>query len=426
MILPNNGKVVIIDDQPEDVKNLAKALTREKMPFLFFKDLDMDDLPDSPVNNVRLVFLDFDLGLGGNSPIEKIRLVQARMERILEKNTPYILVIWSQHEDQCLDVLKDEFANGFKDFSPIVICSLDKIEIKTLERTPGNDVISHIREKLKTQLTSFETINVFLLWESIVNKSCGEIVNDFTKIFEFNANWNESIKSFLFRLAKANVGDQKVKEISSEQKLQLALETINSALIDSIEKNIKAYGNSISIDVVETSPIITANNLVDINTKLHLLQSDHLEHFSPGNIYYPSFFDEGALEDVIKNCFDKKAVVEILASKPTVIKVDVTPVCDYSQDKGYTRLLTGVLVDGKFKTSKKSSTPIFIYDLCPVMKIQTPVYMIFDFRYIKSIKKDYIKEHFHIPRQKIRSQLLNDVQAGISNHMNRPGIVSVN
>lgn len=427
MILPNNGKVVIIDDEPKDVKALMFALTKEKMPFLLFQDAGGDDLPpaNSPIENVRLVFLDLDLGLGGLGEIEMIRVVQGRMVRVINKNNPYVLVIWSNHEDKLSKLLLDEFDNGFKDYKPIAYCSLDKTVLKINDH---KQIVETIRQELKNCLSSFESFNAFLFWESMVNKSSGEIFNGFTKIFDFNKNWDNNIKAFFYRLAKANVGDAKVNLISDEKRLQLALETINSALIDSIEKNIKGGSDILKLAIKEANAEITSKNLNEINTTLHILFSEHLEHFEPGNIYFQNISDEAMVIEIVKNTFIKKYVEEIINTNPQTIKIDITPVCDYSQDKGYTRLLSGILINGKYKTVeiKKGSTPIFIYDLCPVLNINSDsYYLVFDFRYFKSLKQEYIAEYFSKPTYKIRSQLLTDLQACLSNHINRPGIVSV-
>ncbi|MBP6023715.1 hypothetical protein [Ferruginibacter sp.] len=425
MILPNNGKVVIVDDVYADVKHLILALTKERMPFLFFQDVGGDDLPPngSPIENIRLVFLDLDLGVGGIGEMEMIRVVQGRLVRILKKNTPYVLVIWSNHEEKLSKTLLNEFEGDFKDYKPIAHCSLDKSIIKS---TDSKKVVETIRESLKDCLKQFQSFNAFLLWESLVTQSSGEIVDGFTKIFDFDASWDNNIKGFFYRLAKANVGVPKVYEISNEKKLQLALETINSALIDSIEKNIKAAANTLPLNIKEENTTISSKNLVDINTKLHLLFSKHLDHFEPGNIYFPPLADDIMVAEVIKATFDKKYVEEIIKTKPQTIKIDITPICDYSQDKGYTRLLSGILVEGKYKEFKKSSTQIYVYDLCPVMDIfGNNYYMIFDFRYFKSLKKEIIESLFQKPYCKIRAQLLADVQSGLSNHINRPGIVNV-
>lgn len=427
MILPNNGKVVIIDDKHEEVKHLMHALAKEKMPYLFFSDPGGDDLPLSsqPIEGVRLVFLDLDLGIGGLGETEMIRIVQSRLERILEKNTPYVLVIWSSHEDRLAAELYKEFENGFKEYKPIARCSLDKSVIGKV----SSNIVETIRGNLRACLQPLESFNAFLLWESIVNKSSGDVVDSFTKIFDFDVSWDNNIRAFFYRLAKANVGDEKIKNISDSSKLQLALETINSALIDIVEKNIRSESDTLKLQITEQGSTITPSNLVEINTKLHLMSSEHLEHFIPGNVYLASVSDEKMISEILKNTFDKKILEEIMGTQPKSIKVDVTPICDYSQDKGYTRLLPGILVESKFRAKefKKSSTPLFIYDLCPVINIEGGhYYPVFDFRFFKALKQESIKEIFpNKPIYKIRSQLLADLQAGLSNHINRPGIVNV-
>lgn len=425
MILPNNGKVAIIDDKYEEVKHLMQALAKERMPYLFFTDQGGDDLPsvDNPIESIRLVFLDLDLGVAGLGEIEMIRVVQARMERILQKNSPYVLVYWSSHEDKLSKALNEEFEGDFNAYKPIAQCSLDKSVISRV----SNNIVETIRENLKICLQPQEAFNAFLFWESIVNKSSGELVNVFTKIFDFNSNWDKNIKGFFYRLAKANVGEVKINNITNTAKLHLALETINSALVDIVEKNIRGGSEVLGLKISDQGSNITQSNLVSINTKLHLMFSEHLEHFIPGNIYFPGIQDEKMMTEIVKNTFDKNNSDKIISSDPIAIKIDVTPVCDYSQDKGYTRLLPGILVDEKYKPNKKSSTPIFIYDLCPIVEIEGKnYYPVFDFRFFKALKQESVMELFpQKPRYKIRPQLLADLQAGLSNHINRPGIVNV-
>lgn len=426
MILPNNGKVVIIDDSHEEVKHLMHALTKERMPFLFFKDQGGDDLPPEnyPIENVRLVFLDLDLGLGVMGETEMIRIVQNRLVRIIKKNTPYVLVMWSNHEDRLSMELFKDFNTTFNEYKPIATCSLDKSVIR---RTTVN-IVETIRNELKNCLAPLESFNAFLLWESIVNKSSGELVDSFTKIFDFNPQWDNNVKALFYRLAKANVGDTKVQLINDSEKLMLALETINSAFIDIVEKNIRSESKLLNLRISEVNSNITASNLVHINTKLHLLTSTSLEHFQPGNIYFPPLDDDNMIEEIVKNAFIDKggSISNILASKPRVIKVDVTPVCDYSQDKGYTRLLSAILIHEKFYELKKSPSKAFIYNLCPVLNIEgANYYPVFDYRYFKSVKREFIESHFSKPIYKIRLQLLTDLQAGLSSHINRPGIISV-
>ncbi len=422
MILPKNGKVVIIDDEYEEVSDLILALKKEGIPFLFFEDRGGDDLPENgPIDDVRLVFLDLDLGLGGNNATEKIRIIQGRLVKIIKPKSPYALVIWSSHEDKFKDTLLAEFEADFRNYKPIALCSLEKSE--TLKE---KDVVGVIRSKLRESLKKFEAFNAFLLWESIVGKSSAEIVNGFTQIFKLNDSWNNNVLAFFYRLAKANVGKIKINEINDKQKLQLALETITLALTDSVETNIKLGIDNLDLTVKEENANITNDQLIAINTKLHLINSDQLDHFQPGNVYLQDFADEEKVEDIVKYAFDKKKVDEIIASNPRTIKVDVTPGCDYSQEKGYTRFLSGILVDYKYFDKQKNPAKASIYSLCPVLDILgSRYYAVFDFRYFKSMPQKYVKEYFKKPEFCFRSQLLIDLQSGLSNHINRPGIVSI-
>ena len=56
MILPNNGKAVIIDDQLSEAFPLMTLLSQEKVPFVYFQDEGGDDLPEEPLKNIRLIF----------------------------------------------------------------------------------------------------------------------------------------------------------------------------------------------------------------------------------------------------------------------------------------------------------------------------------------------------------------------------------
>lgn len=425
MILPNHGKIIIIDDEEKDVKSLMNALKKEKMPFLFYSDQGGDDLPENgPIPNVRLVFLDLDLGIGDSfNRKQKVRIVQERIVKLIEPNTPYVLVIWSTHEDTLLNILIEDFSGHFKEYAPIIRCSFDKQE--TINGGHANP-LQIIRDKLKNEFSKFEAFNAFLLWESIVGKSSAEVVNGFTQIFELDDSWNKNLLAFFFRLAEANVGRERISELNDQQKLQLALETITLALTDTVETNIRSEINKLNLAIEENGAIISVDQLIAINSKLHVINSDILEHFLPGNVYLQDFTDDEKVEAIVRDAFDKRKIKAIIDSKPRTIKVDITPVCDYSQSKGYTRFLSGILVDFSYFQNKKSPSKASIYNLCPILEILgNRYYAVFDFRYFKSIPQKYVKKHYRNPEFRFRSQILLDLQAGLSNHINRPGIVTV-
>jgi hypothetical protein len=129
MILPTNGKVVIFDDQYEQIEGLLKTLSKERVPFLYYKDELGEDLPDKPIKKVRLVFLDIELVSGQTlSNHNIISSIGARFEKVLEKNNNYVLIYWSTKEKKYQEVLNQAFEERLIDYKPIVALSLNKSE----------------------------------------------------------------------------------------------------------------------------------------------------------------------------------------------------------------------------------------------------------------------------------------------------------
>ena len=84
MVLPTNGKVVVFDDKYEEVKALLTALSKQKIPYFYFYEEDGSDLPDTQIENVRLVFLDLLL-VNDNSAKEENIISAKELFQLLQK-----------------------------------------------------------------------------------------------------------------------------------------------------------------------------------------------------------------------------------------------------------------------------------------------------------------------------------------------------
>lgn len=460
MILPNNGKVVIIDDVPNDVTNLANALTREKMPFLFYKDLEMEDLPLTPVNNVRLLFLDLDLGLGGISPKEKIRIVQERLYRILEPKTPYILVIWSTHEDRYAETLQEEFQSDFRDYKPLATCSLDKTEIQQLEKDGKTDVIQLIRTKLTEQLSGFSSFNIFLLWESIINDTCGEAVNELINSVNNLDEWEKSLKMILKKLAHAYLGNR-IKTADSALTQKSAMMTFNELFRENLEKSIL---QSLPIDNIDFGDITQGDKTIiaRLNSKL-LFESNPQNDRSPGNVYQLSDLIKTQTSEQIKTStkvswldsivnrrgyldilsteneekietdkLSKNAIkaeasmqIDMIANEAILVDVEVSPTCDFAQEKRvFSRHVRGCLfpIDTPLMNFIKTGTD-YLY-ISPLIDYKGSIYkLILDFRLFSSSEIDLAADSQ--PIFKIRHQLLSDIQINAAKHISRTGVTFI-
>ena len=481
MILPSNGKIVIIDDVFDDVKPLMKALSQEGMPFLFYKDQGGDDLPiNGPIENVRLVFLDLDLGLGGQNAKENIRYVQERLYKIIKPNTPYVLVIWSTHEDKYKQTLLDEFDNEFSDYKPIAHCSLDKTAILKLDEPK---IVNTIRDELGNALKEFEAFNVFLLWENTANISAGILINGFTEFIGKDGSWDENAKHVLFKLSQAYSG-KTINNKGDEEKLQDSFSTLNQVLIDQIENDvppiIQANKNIVNGNIAarlhndnEYSSLInnrlllskiTDNSIMpgclffieeeqeeELQTKKDSLKAK--EDFFKNNDKMPTEVKEKALKQLKKGIRNfEEYIIKVnkdynniingiitgaeseekdelrrnISAKSKKIELNVSPLCDYAQEKmPLVRLLPGLLIEAELKETDDIKKQNF-YNYFSDGKIRfegKDYYFLFDFRYLYSKPQSIIKNR--IARYKIRHQLIADIQLKLGSHINRSGVIYV-
>lgn len=419
MILPNNGKVIVFDDQHKDVESLLKALSKERIPYLYYQDELGLDLPDLPVENVRLVILDLELVSNNPTPHNIIAAIGKRLQTVLTRNTTYILIYWSEKEGKYRENLETAFANGLKEYKPVLIKSLSKVAAKA-----SDNPITYIRDGLREEMKMFNSMNAFLLWESCVNNAAGSITNNLTNIFEKNADWDKNFSNLLYTLAKAQSGTEIVKALSDKEKLTTAFEIVNSTLIETIENAFQSKFGEITItEIKEGGQGIQPTEKIKLNTSIHLLKSDSLNHYFSGNLYLKALSEIST--DILKHNFKDSKLEEINKADPQLVCLDVTPSCDYSQRKNYSRILYGVKVSGAFSKSDLRDEDSR-YKLCPIMEFDSTSYIILDYRHFKTFTKvEFDLAFLEKPKYRLRNTLLFDIQAQLSNHINRPGIVTV-
>jgi len=100
MILPFNGRVVVIDDREDEGIPLLKTLSKYWVSVAYFTG-KLDELPEQPFTDVRLVFLDIVLGTEGQDEKTKLSTALSIIEKVVnkEKNGPFILIAWTKHKE---------------------------------------------------------------------------------------------------------------------------------------------------------------------------------------------------------------------------------------------------------------------------------------------------------------------------------------
>lgn len=474
MILPNNGKVVIIDDQPNDVVDLISALSREKVPFVHYKEEDLSDLPDTPIENVRLIFLDLELVTDTYSSAKNITSpIKTRLMRIIKPNTAYALVIWSKVESKYKDALVSDFEGEFKEYKPIFYTSLPKADI-----LGKSSAVEIIKKELESEMANFKSLNAFLVWESLVNESSGKLTNEIANLYPPDGDWDKKTKFLLYKLAVAYSG-KAVNAFDEIKQLRNALYTLTLTFTDNIENLIDEtidgkFKNLISRDQIEIENFTTNIN------RLLLISEGSDDKAQPGNVYHPlleleererkneealindkeriakipadkraealTSFEKNFKSDkqkiseaiarirkttndivvsgLLESAYSVNAIKDLVLESIVPIEINITPLCDYAQEKvKLYRVLPGALVKSEHREHLNSS-PAYLYISDADFRIEGVDYLfLFDFRFLSSKDKNEIGQR--LVKYRLKQQLLSDIQVKLGSHINRSGVLYV-
>lgn len=471
MIFPKNGKVVVFDDQYNEVKDLLRALSIHRIPFVYYQDEAGEDLPDEPLDGIRIIILDLKLFTSGIvSEKDVIGSIATRLEKVLQKDPSYLLLFWSQTEEKYRELLNKAFDSELSDFKPILQLSLNKAEAFS----DPKKTFEYVRDKLENEIAQVDVLQAYFEWENIICTSTSGLVTELLNLVPRDEHWNDNLKSVLERLAYAYHGKRSDNQKHSVQKkLSRAFFTLNHIHIDNIEQTIRQQEGSFDADKLFDYEAKGDNvSSHKINTKL-LIANETEDGLEPGSV----FIIEKMLESDIDNekkCFKRwqhwtrnhpelvsrfSSIMEgnkdrnisflkelhdahiekyneifesIWAKKggfsehfkdSIMIELNISPVCDYAQDKmPYCRLLPGFMLKEAHRKHLKK-TPAIYCSPVPIEYSDEKFYFVFDFKFLYSVSEKCITNRK--PHLKIRQQLLADLQAKLGNHVNRPGVLYV-
>ena len=520
MILPENGSVVIIDDDPNQAKPIIDALAKRGISTTYFKGTGENEIPNEPLKNVRLAILDLQLNtMDRDAHTIATRLVNVLNKVISDDNGPFMVLTWSLKDNLFGEEFRNEVMKQDNQRVPVCIATLEKSEclqrlqeniveelagsvikeLKTLfdendleqiksailknsnedmyyEATP--DAFEKIEESLKGALEKAGVFHLFVIWENLIRRAGYRMVNHVASTIEYNELWEGNMRDVLKRLAKAISGKN---TLTDNLLLKKALSIFSGSYSEELENEIRKFefpdyinpntefsiAGKLNNDTYEIVLYITEQNglrvklvkektvfmgkeniridrmesLSDglvgeeksfiedlvrryqnipllINTKLHidLNPSDEL---MPGNVYKIDVPDEQKKE-LLETYFD--SIPENLTDF-YFIELEVSPVCDYAQSKWKkSRLVSGLV----YPVSAKLKSGEYFYSNCPEIILNEQnyrmafCYLLFKSHDVKEIEKRG-KSWFRIKRE-----LLQDIVAGLSSHVNRPGITTVN
>ena len=347
-------------------------------------------------------------------------------------------------------------------------------------------VLEDIQDKIDECLSQVDAMRLLIEWENSISDALNETILGISDIVDNNTFWNNNLKHIFYKLAHAQLG--KTIFSAGNQELQhAALHTLIKSFSDRVEMKIsnilidpeldlmnsgKSYYRKINdaevklvwenltyflfIDGTQkaqsknVSQLIARNNPAEeeitselksvyslispkLNTELLISKSPKI-NFHPGNVYSRSVTGPKKRK-LLKTYFpkiddkDREGKYKIQDLKVfKFVEVECTPICDYSQSKRLRyRFLSGVLYQNDIDPKLFDSTLDSMYTEIPPFLYNGKVYKLaFDYRLFKSINKvDTLKFTADNFLFRLKSELLIDIQARISSHVNRPGIITI-
>lgn len=453
MLLPQNGRIAIIDDQFQEVQPLFNILSKQRIPYNYYSGLKVADLPDNPdTNPISVLFLDLNIVEAQHSSKAVISTLHPILKAVCPgKSKPYFLVIWSKKINEYSTDLVAHF-NDNRDLKikrPIKFIYLNKgdyFDYIDGAYSFNEDNFSALISKITEEFNDLSLLRNLISWENIVHAKASETVSEFSSLFAIDADWDKNSKAVIYHLGKSIIGpddiDKKttktvggteveVPKYSDAQKMAKGFTHINSFLAEKIENEVEEFKLGEIKDISDDK--LTGKNKLGrlsneirakINSKLHLFgKANTTDVLEQGNVYIYRYRKDDVAKILSKEKYgsggNKKQ--EIVDSKPKLIKLDLTPVCDYAQKKGYVRLLHGLVIDHQYHAEIAASE--HYYYKTPAFELNGKiVFMLFDFRFLFTVSEQDIEKSVSFLKFKLRREICTDIQSHLANQVNRPGI----
>lgn len=428
MNLPKNGRIVIVDDKIEEAQPLINILSKKRLPFNYYTGTDASAFPSDPINNkFRVFFLDLNIFEQNKTTKQVVSVLHSILTALIpDFPNPYLLIIWSKQDNDYRLALEEHFKTILTKKQPAKIIFLQKGKYFDLEDgkwNPKANSISLIEQDILIELDSISLLGPLMFWENLIHDSVSETISDFSTFHTIDNKWNGKMKPIIYKMARAIVGRDDILKINNKEKLRKALFILSEILSDKLEYYLE------SSDLLEIGGIndaaVEEDVVVSLNTRLHcLINNKQLISYFPGNLYQVDDLITRIPKIINEKVFKSETEI-ILAATPSLVQLDITPICDYSQDKNYIRTIYGVSLPSSVLKNVKSKKKDYHY-ITPIIKLNKENrFILLDFRYISTSNKSFYDLRQLAPVLRFRRELSLDIQAEVASQINRPGISTI-
>lgn len=355
-MLPNNGSIVIIDDQIVEAYPLFSFLSKENKSFRYFdgrgSSLPIDDEGDKEA--VRLIFLDYNL-TAGSTGSNNISTIMANLKHLISNNNgPYYILLWSKEKGE---QDSEGFIEELKHYIPDEICYLLPSGVEYLDKqayfnydSENNEYnfktgkVQELKDRIFEIINGLSLLEFFVKWENQVLLTSQKLVSKTVDI-------TDTARDLAYHLAKVNL-EQSTKKLPNEKLISAAYQSLNTVYSTYLNHKVE----EIQLDNEEfqklDSQSSTISNKGRINSWLNINTLENPSHigkvfcetgqFSDINLINGNAEEKDFLDGVQK-LLEDSSDSETYYFKEVIL--EISPECDFAQNKrNFYRVIPGIFV----------------------------------------------------------------------------------
>lgn len=427
------ASVLVADNNPDDAVPLIESLSSRGIGTLYLSG-QPDKFPaKGTLRGIRLAILDVDL-VDGDRPEEVIagdpvRLLGAIMT---SDNGPYLVLLWTASPS-----LEAAFIDQAKslEWPPVATFTIAKQDV----RDNGGFDPDQIAARVGAALAKVDPLQSMMQWGQMIhNAASATLVAVSPQVTE---SWIEDVRSLFGSLVRENTPKAWLHDLRQcTSGLFTALDQVHADHLEQATSLMfDADVNVIARVAAKARERQTTNADLQATINRSLLLGPVTDHKAPGSVYRidslakPIQADfRGLLSDTLKTLpdgttqakRDERAQVE---AEALTLGIEVTPVCDYQQDKHQiTRLLGAVAVPVahvKNHLEERRGGPV---RLLPPIRFDDDA---LTGSYVLALNANYLVTRRGLGRAKaryrLRAEVLADVIAFHGAHSTRPGYLAI-
>lgn len=432
------ARVLVIDDIAKEAEPFLEALAKRSIGSVYYSGKDEDKLPpeNCKLTGIRLAALDLDLGVGGEAQQVIGTLFNVLNRLLSEDNGPYLAIVWTSKDE--------EYFLEFQSQQPNLACP--PIAVIKLKKDDYADDIDGLFATVTSSMEQAYPLGLLLLWEQIAHSSSNSVM----QVLPSSGGWMEQSKESLRLMLQAAA----LPDDTATAKLNAVLSVFNSLQLDSVESEMATAVDSNASVLVSPLEDGEVSSSLGLKARLNrrLLCTHPATGVAPGNIYhrdkvcpsrtasFPSIeellgdmvrsrphSDEGQRQQQLER--EDTKIEELKTAGCIPIAMEVTPLCDYQQNKvGLPRFLCGVALPFDKRSSLTRRLDGFLRtDSAPIGfelgDLTGKKMLVWNSRYIVSVPGVDVNGEAALVR--LRQAPLVDIQAWLASQLNRPGYLSL-